>query len=130
MATLDGHRTAELRSLAYHRRVAEKLRTDPSLIRRAREGLEGRLKQLGADSVRAHYARGWHRLLSGPLDELIAFMISDDSVSRDFRQSSPFAGALGARERWRLWRDGLTASAGDEHRAARAHHPRGRGDHR
>jgi hypothetical protein len=43
--------------------------------------------------------------MQGPLDELIAFMVSDDPVSAEFRQSSPFAGALGARERWQLWRD-------------------------
>jgi hypothetical protein len=112
MATLDGHRTAELRSLAYHRRVAEKLRNDPSLIQRAKERQEARLKQVGSDSPQGHYARGWLRLISGPVDDLIAFMVSDDPVATDFRQASPFAGALGARERWQLWRD-VAAGAGN-----------------
>jgi hypothetical protein len=105
MAALDGHRTAELRSLAYHRRVAEKLRTDPGLLRRAREKLQAMLDEVGPSSATAHYARGWYRLIDGSLDELVAFLESDDPVSRDFRQASPFAGMLGARERWQLWRE-------------------------
>lgn len=48
---------------------------------------------------------GYVLLGYGPLDDLIAFMVSNDPVAMDFRQASPFAGALGARERWQLWRD-------------------------
>jgi len=89
MARLDGHRTAELRSLADHRLVAQKLRDDPELIARARAKL---------DAVLADAAPG-----SGAAQE-----------ARDHRQASPFAGALSARERWQLWRDAATASIGTE----------------
>jgi len=42
--------------------------------------------------------------LDGPKTDLVAFLISDSQEARDYRQASPFAGALSARERWDLWR--------------------------
>lgn len=110
MAALDGHRTAEQRSLVYHQRVAEKLLLDPLVLARARMFLQARL-DAGSGGVAARYAQGWARLLEGPVDELVAFITSDTQVARDLRQASPFAGALEPRERWRLWREAGTRAA-------------------
>ena len=112
MAGLDGHRTAELRSLAYHCRVAEKLRDDRSLIARACSKLDAVIRDAAPGSPAAHYALGWRRLLDGSPAALFEFLTSDSQEARDFRQASPFAGALSARERWQLWRDTATQPTG------------------
>lgn len=111
MATLDGHRTAELRSLAYHRRVAEKILADPSVLERARAQI-GALLDGERSASAARYASGWKRLIDGPVGELVAFITSDTPMARDFRQASPFAGALEPRERWRLWRESARSASG------------------
>ena len=103
MARLQGHKTAEMRSLAYHRRVAEKLSADASLLARASAKVDAALGEAGS-ALAPHYARGWRRLLDGPKADLLAFLVSDSQEARDYRQASPFAGALSARERWDLWR--------------------------
>lgn len=105
MARLQGHRTAELRSLAYHRRVAEKLVQDRSLLEHARERIEDSIRGATPGSLAAEYALGWRQLLEGPLAALLEFLASDSHEARDLRQASPFAGALTARERWQLWRE-------------------------
>jgi hypothetical protein len=105
MVRLQGHRTAELRSLAYHRRVAEKLRGDRDLLARARANVDAAIHEAGSESGAAYYALGWRRRIDGALADLLEFLISDSQEARDFRQASPFAGALNARERWQLWRE-------------------------
>ena len=113
MAALDGHRTAERRSLAYHRRVAEKLRDDGNVIACARSKLDAVLRDAAPGSGAAHYALGWLRLLDGSPAALFEFLTSDSQEARDFRQASPFAGALSARERWQLWRDAAAPSGSE-----------------
>jgi hypothetical protein len=110
MVALDGHRTAELRSLIYHQRVAEKLLADPAVLARARAKVEA---LLGVDSGAPgrKYAQGWSLLIDGPLHELVSFITSNSQEARDFRQSSPFAGALSPRERWQLWRQAAMKSS-------------------
>ncbi len=60
-----------------------------------------------------HYAHGWRRLLDGPKADLLAFLVSDSQEARDFRQASPFAGALSPRERWDLWRTAVEPATQD-----------------
>jgi hypothetical protein len=112
MQPLRGHETAELRSLAYHRRVAEKLSVDPGALERAAAKVRATIQNAGAEPGAVHYARGWLRLLDGPRSELVSFMLSESQEARDFRQASPFAGALSPRERWQLWREAATVASG------------------
>jgi hypothetical protein len=95
VAELVGHRSAERRSIAYHRCVADKIQRQPELLNRARE----RLSRLSS-----HYAALWNARLEGPLGDLVEFMVSDSPEARDCRQSSPFVGLLTARERWIIWK--------------------------
>ncbi len=88
-----GHATAEQRSLAYHRLVADRL--DDQLISEARHRIDGWLAQ-GRIPV---YARRWRRVLDRPLEEIAGLMTADSQEARDLRQNSPFAGVLGERER-------------------------------
>ena len=100
---MDRHRLAELRSLAYHRAVADLARDDDSVVARARERVGG--WQGPAFAGHCSYAERWALLLLVPLDELCAALTRDDEEMRAMRQCTPFAGALDPRERWRIWRE-------------------------
>lgn len=51
------------------------------------------------------YGRRWLELLDLPVAELRARLVADDESMRAMRQSTPFAGALDPRERWRIHRE-------------------------
>ena len=96
-----GHRTAELRSLAYHRAIADRIRADRSVLEAARQRVSGWRQ---SSTVHARYVEAWCRLLELPIDALVIRLVDDSEHMRDLRQVSPFAGALDARTRWRIWR--------------------------
>jgi excisionase family DNA binding protein len=50
----------------------------------------------------------WERLLNGPVDELLAMLVSPSPKGRELRQNAPFAGLLGQAERSKVleaWKD-------------------------
>jgi hypothetical protein len=97
----ERHALADERSLELHREVAEKLRADTRLLELARERVRGWLR----DESPAHSnARAWHEILSRPADEVAAFLTDPGERAQALRQSSPFAGAIDARTRWKAWR--------------------------
>jgi len=99
---MDPHRLAEERSLAYHALVAERLRVDDTVLARARD----RVEQWARDgSVHPRWVEAWRRILSLPPADLIQMLRdrSEDAIA--LRQVTPFAGAIDARTRWRIWRD-------------------------
>jgi hypothetical protein len=95
-----GHRVVEQRSLRYHAAIAERLSKDGAILERTRARVEEWIKQ---NAVAPYYADGWRRVLERPLPEIVAFLTADSERARAFRQVSPFAGVLSAKERWRLW---------------------------
>ena len=99
---MDAHRLAEERSLALHREVAEILRRDPARVTdtlaRVRRWREDR-------SVHPVYVDAWERLLEGPFDELWKALVDESEAARARRQSTPFAGIVDPRTRWRIWRE-------------------------
>ena len=99
---LDGHATAERRSLAFHRRVAAVLQQEPERLELVRSKLRRSIED--ALSRSRGYALGWLQLVDGPLSELLEFLCEDSEKARAYRQASPFAGLLSARERWEIWR--------------------------
>ena len=99
---MDAHRLAELRSIALHRAIADRLRHDPSLLEDARARL-ARWRDAGA--LHVEYAAEWQHALDLPLDDLCALLVADTERARDLRQCTPFAGAVDPRERWRIWRE-------------------------
>jgi len=106
---MDRHRLAELRSLAFHRVVAERIRRDPAVLERAR----GRVQRWLADAPHAFHARAWAEALAGPTESVLALLVDPGERACELRQSTPFAGALGARERWALWREVAERSDAD-----------------
>lgn len=88
------HRTAELRSLAYHRVVAARL--DDRLVREARQRIHQWLAQ---GRIHPVYARRWEEVLSRPIPRIAELISQDTQDARDLRQNSPFAGVLTDQER-------------------------------
>jgi hypothetical protein len=99
---MEPHRRAELRSLAYHRQIAARLATQPHLLVRARQRVEG---WLAAGPAAPAEAEAWAALLTADATAIAVLLTEDSEHARGLRQSSPFAGALTAAERWRLWRE-------------------------
>lgn len=97
---LDGHETAQRRSIALHALIAERL--DDALLARTRARLEDWLAEGAPASERV--VRAWLELLDGPPAELRARLVEDSETMRDLRQCTPFAGVVAPRERWRLIR--------------------------
>ncbi len=90
----DPHRVAELRSLAYHRALAPKLRRP--MVDQARRKLR---RWKDEERIDPRYAQAWEEVLALPLEDLRKAIAADDEHGRDLRQSSPLAGLLSEPER-------------------------------
>lgn len=97
---MEGHRTAERRSLAYHRAIAARLH-QPDVLDRARERVR---RWQTSHEVSAYYASAWSALLDKPLPELAGVLGDESEHMTALRQVSPFAGVLDPRTRWEIWR--------------------------
>ncbi len=95
---VEGHRTAERRSLAYHRAIAERIGRDPSLVEAARARVNAWRE------VHSRYVLAWRQILTRPPAEIAALLVEDSERMTMLRQVSPFAGVLDARTRWEIWR--------------------------
>lgn len=93
----DPHRRAELRSLAYHRALAPRLR------RPAIGEAQRKLKRWSDEGrVDPRYARLWEEVFAMPLTEIRAAITADDPRGHDLRQNSPLAGLLSEPERRKI----------------------------
>lgn len=92
-----GHRRAELRSLAYHRALARRLRR-PMIDDAMRVVWRWRDQR----KIDPRYAREWEEILARPIAEVQSIIGEDSRRSRDLRQNSPFAGMLTEPERRKI----------------------------
>ncbi len=91
------HRTPELRSLAYHRALAPRLR------RPAVEEAQRKLRRWrGEGKVDPRHADAWEEVFAMPMTEIRKAITADDERGRDLRQNSPFAGLLSEPERRKI----------------------------
>ncbi len=86
---------SDWRSLEMHRLIATKLKTDPSLVERARSNISRWKNQRG---VRAAYTE-WEEILSLGMDRILHVLTSEDQASARLRSSTPFTGILSDAER-------------------------------
>lgn len=87
------------RSLWLHRVVAGKVALDPGrTVALARRNLSRLRSQHPAGAVTADFDE-WEAQLDGPLDVLLATLVSPSGQAVELRQNSPFAGVLTERER-------------------------------
>ena len=84
-----------------HREIARRLLADPGVLEAARRRVDEWLER---GSVHRDYAEAWARLLAEPPAQLAEKLTDPGEYYRALRQCSPFAGALGARERWAIRR--------------------------
>jgi hypothetical protein len=99
---MDPHRLAEERSVAYHRVIAERLPSQPEILDKARQRVQS---WLAAAERAPFYARKWAEILAGDVPSIAAFLVERSEIADELRQSTPFAGALQPRERWKIWRE-------------------------
>ena len=93
----EPHRAAELRSLAYHRALAPRLRRP--MIDEAQRKLR-RWREDG--TIDPGLAQAWEAVFAMPMTELRKAITADDDRGRDLRQSSPLAGLLSEPERRKI----------------------------
>jgi DNA-binding transcriptional regulator YdaS (Cro superfamily) len=91
------HRTAELRSLAYHRALAPRLRR-PTIAEAQRK----LLRWEGEGKIDPRHARAWERVFEMSMAEIRKVIVADDQLGRDLRQNSPLAGLLSEPERRKI----------------------------
>jgi hypothetical protein len=99
---MDAHRLAEERSVAYHRVIAERLKSQPEVLENARRRAE---TWLTTAATPPFYAWKWVEILAGDVPSIAAFLVERSELADELRQSTPFAGALQPRERWDIWRE-------------------------
>lgn len=51
------------------------------------------------------YARKWAEILSRDAPAVAVFLVERSELADELRQSSPFAGVLKPKERWKIWRE-------------------------
>lgn len=92
----------DLRSLAFHRAIADLLRKSPELIvKRARKNL-GKLAKMHPDA--GFLFDKWREWLSFPLEILIEKILDPQQETCEMRQVSPFSGLLNAHQRTQVLR--------------------------
>ena len=99
--SMDLHKLAAERSLAFHRVVASRLLKDSAVLERARKRVETWLER----TPDRPFVREWNKVLADDAEKIAAFLVDWSELAEELRQSSPFAGTLDARERWRIWRE-------------------------
>lgn len=107
---MNGHDLATARSRAYHQAIAERLASDQQVLAAAR----GRVAGWTAAEFVPFYAQQWAEVLARDPMDVAAFLRETSKLADELRQSSPFAGALDPRERWRIWREVGERMAGGE----------------
>ena len=103
--TLSGgalkHRIIEARSLAMHCLAAQKIMLEPALLEQVRRTLDAWRARYAKDTPRA--LDEWAVILRRPWPQIAAFITDAGERATRLRQSTPFAGVLGARERQRVY---------------------------
>jgi len=81
--------------------VAKRLLDQPAILDSARRGVQDWLASGPAAPASAARLAA---LLAVDISSIAAFLVERREQADELRQSSPFAGALDPRERWRVWR--------------------------
>lgn len=93
----DPHRLPELRSLAYHRVLAPRLRR-PAIAEAQRKLRRWRRE----GKIDPRHAQAWERVFAMPMADIRRTITADDEAGRDLRQNSPLAGLLSEPERRKI----------------------------
>lgn len=97
------HADAERFSRALHDDIAQRLRTEPDLIDRARANIAHWEAMMGHAAPRD--LEVWRDILNQGIEAIIRVLTARDATSDRLRQSSPFAGVVPHHRRWELLRE-------------------------
>ena len=103
---MPSHQQLDDRSLMFHAQVADKLRANPELMRRAQETL--RRWRATASPRTFTYLDEWERWLNLDLEDCLRHALDTTEHATAMRQSSPLTCLLSNSERFALlkgWRD-------------------------
>ena len=96
------HSETDQVSLELARRVAERLRWQPTVMETALANLARWSQQnRSTPSLLRCYAE-WRQILTRPVEEICTLLCSESDNSQRLRQSSPFAGVLSPAEVWEV----------------------------
>jgi len=94
------HQFVDQRSLELNRLIAEKIRAEPNLIRRAYDFIERHLRSTDVSNSGQEAIREWKEILdSRPLPNVLLILTEKSDEGSRLRQSSPFAGIITPEER-------------------------------
>jgi hypothetical protein len=100
-ATDQGHQHIDQGNLAYHRVIADHLRTHPEAVEQALARIDRWERKRG----RQAYFDTWRHLLTDlSIEELANAITADTEYGREIRQSTPFAGIIPESDRIRILR--------------------------
>ena len=105
VAPLSPPTREDRRSVAFHRAIAKKLRSQPAkVVEKAKRNLAKFPSVINVSHPwAAQLVSTWRRWLALPPDELARRIVEEDGwPERDMRQSSPFAGVLTEQERYKV----------------------------
>lgn len=97
LSPMFSHRDLDLKSLALHKLVVQKIRANPSLISKARDTLERMAAQY--DGAPRTYTEEWIAVLEQGIEVALAIATADTERGQVMRSASPFAGILTEKER-------------------------------
>ena len=119
---VSDHIRIEERSIALHRAIADRIRTNPRLMEKARENLQKYLDQCAQENRTAPKSlTEWQDILTHrPWEAVLEFLVSSGESAGRLRQSSPFAGILTPKERWKIYE---AYRPGAYYPSRRQHHP-------
>lgn len=99
--TWSDHRVLDVRSLALHCKIAQKISRNLDLLDIPRRNLDRWAARAGTQIPQ--YITEWQRILEKPWPQIAMFITGCSEEATRLRQSSPFAGVLDARERKKIY---------------------------
>ena len=120
---VSDHIRIEVRSIALHRAIADRIRTNPRLMEKAKENLQNYIDQFAQENRTVPKPLSeWQDILTNRSREaVLEFLVSTGETAGRLRQSSPFAGILTPKERWKIYE---AYRPGAYYPSRRQHHPR------
>lgn len=97
---MNAHQLSELKTMACHQKIAERLKSDPEpVLQKARSNLH-RWQATSFHGELPSVLAEWHQILqSKTANEIANYLVEESEEGFRLRSSSPFAGVLGQTER-------------------------------
>ena len=99
----DRHRRSELRSLAYHKAIAKKLKEHPKLWSIPLDNIQR--WSTGEHGLRDFYSEWLVIFKTSTKNHILSLIVKNDENATRLRSNSPFTGILSESERMQIYND-------------------------